>query len=121
MSFSFNPKYNNFQNREEHNWDVCITYPYKNDDGYHFENVDDKKTIVIDKILTHSIVVNNETDEILNALLLASYEQTIGTSGQDIILFRSYVKHNLKRGDEIRLFYLNNEKKETKTTKVVSR
>ena len=46
---------------------------------------------------------------VFNALLLAHYEQTIGTSGQDIILFRSYVKHNLKRGDEIKLFYLNKE------------
>ena len=111
--FSFNPKYNSFQNREEQNWDICITYPYKNDDGYHIETEDNVETIVIDKKLTHGVVRDGEKVEILNALLLASYEQTIGTSGQDIVLFRSYVKHNLKRSDEIKLFYLNKEKDET--------
>lgn len=84
--YSFNPKYNKFQNREEHNWDICITYPYENDS---------KKLLV------------NGGDG-LNALLLVDYYQTVGTSGQSIIMFRSYVKHNLKKGDNIRLFYSKN-------------
>lgn len=85
--YSFNPKYNSFQNREEQNWEVCITYPYSND---------------YDKILVHGQLSNKEN---INALLLADYKQTKGASTQDIILFRSYVKHNLKVGDEIKLYY----------------
>ena len=93
--YSFNPKYNVLQNREEQNWDICITYPYDKDDGK-------------DKIL-----INGSTDELdnngdliyVNGLLLANYKQTKGTSGQDILLFRSLVKHNLKVGDKFKLFY----------------
>lgn len=93
--YSFSPKYNRFQNREEQNWDICITYPYENDKGN-------------DRILINCSL--QEPDEegnvvFVNSLLLASYKQTKGTSGQDIILFRSYVKHNLNPGDKFKLFY----------------
>lgn len=90
--YSFSPKYNKFQNREEHNWDICITYPYKNDYG---EDTLEKKLIF-------SKTSDNET---INALLLANVTKTKGTSGQDILLFRSFVKHNLKTGDKFKLFY----------------
>lgn len=87
--YSFNPKYNEKQNRNEQNWDICITYPY--------ENYDDN-----DKVLIKGKIAN---DLYINALLLVNYKLTKGTSGQDIILFRSYVKHNLKRGDNVKLYY----------------
>ena len=93
--YSFNPKYNRFQNREEQNWDVCIMYPYENDEG-------------TDKILINGSLKMDEPNEevkYVNGLLLASYKQTKGTSGQDIILFRSYVKHNLEVGSVFKLFY----------------
>ena len=98
--YSFSPKYNKFQNREEHNWDICITYPYKNDYG---EDTLEKKLIF-------SKTSDNET---INALLLANVRKTKGTSGQDILLFRSFVKHNLKTGDKFKLFY--SDDKETYT------
>ena len=93
--YSFNPKYNRFQNREEQNWDICITYPYENDDSN-------------DRILINGTL--EEVDEqgnplYVNGLLLASYRQTKGTSGQDIILFRSYVRHNLSVGSKFKLYY----------------
>ena len=97
--YSFSPKYNRFQNREEQNWDVCLMYPYENDEG-------------VDKILINGSLKKDDPNEevkYVNGLLLASYKQTKGTSGQDIILFRSYVKHNLKVGDKFKLFYnINN-------------
>ena len=98
--YSFNPKYNRFQNREEQNWDVCITYPYENDEG-------------IDKLLINGSLQKETDDEneevkFVNGLLLTSYKQTKGTSGQDIVLFRSYVKHNLNPGDKFKLFYNQN-------------
>lgn len=97
--YSFSPKYNSFQNREEYNWDICLTYPYENIDGNSYPLV---------------TATMSKTTKEFNSLLLASYEQTIGTSGQNIILFRSFVKHNLNVGDKIKLFYnLNNTSKES--------
>ena len=66
--FSFNPKYNSFQNREEQNWDICITYPYENDKGYHIGDIEDEEAIVVDKPLTHGIM----NGEVFNALLFNS-------------------------------------------------
>lgn len=87
--YSFKPKYNFFQNREEYNWDICLTYPYekttKNNEGDVFE------------LIQHGEV---------NAVYLTDYELTIGTSGEEIVLFRSLIKHNLKIGDSIALYYL---------------
>ena len=43
--------------------------------------------------------------QILTLTSLANVKQTKGTSGQDILLFRSFVKHNLKTSDKFKLFY----------------
>lgn len=104
--YSFNPKYNFFQNREEQNWDICITYPYENDNGY---ERDSDGNINIDKVLINGIMDDGKT--IVNSLLIADYTRTIGTSGQDIILFRAYIKHNLAVGDQVKLFYNNSTDK----------
>ena len=102
--YSFNPKYNLLQNREEQNWDVCITYPYKTF-GLDYNSEEERGKILINgSLMTES----GQDAEYFNALLLASYKQTKGTSGQDIILFRSYVKHNLQRGDKFKLYYNTN-------------
>lgn len=91
--FSFNPKYNSFLNREEQNWDICITYPYKNDYGY--ENEEVYNELICGKLKT----------DVVNGLKLLSVTRETGSYGQDIILFRSYVKHNLESGDVIKLYY----------------
>lgn len=101
--YSFSPKYNKFQNREEHNWDICITYPYKNDYGYEYNK--DTNTINLNVENRKLIVTKISDNNIINALLLANVRKTKGTSGQDILLFRSFVKHNLKTGDKFKLFY----------------
>ena len=94
--FSFNPKYNSFLNREEQNWDICITYPYKNDYGY-----DNDNSLICGKL--------SKTD-VVNGLKLLSVTRERGSYGQDIILFRSYVKHNLESGDVIKLYYKEKNK-----------
>ena len=94
--FSFNPKYNSFLNREEQNWDICITYPYKNDYGY-----DNDNSLICGKL---------ENSEVVNGLKLLSVTREKGSYGQDIILFRSYVKHNLESGDVIKLYYKEENK-----------
>ena len=101
--YSFSPKYNKFQNREEQNWDICITYPYKNDYGYEYNK--DTNEIDLNKENRKLIVTKISNNNIINALLLANVRKTKGTSGQDILLFRSFVKHNLKTGDKFKLFY----------------
>lgn len=101
--YSFSPKYNKFQNREEHNWDICITYPYKNDYGCEYNK--DTNTIDLNVENRKLIVTKISDNNIINALLLANVRKTKGTSGQDILLFRSFVKHNLKTGDKFKLFY----------------
>ena len=101
--YSFSPKYNTFQNREEHNWDICITYPYKNDYGYEYN--EDTNTIDLNNENRKLIVTKISDNKIINAILLSNVRKTKGTSGQDILLFRSFVKHNLKTGDKFKLFY----------------
>ena len=86
--YSFNPKYNKLQNREEHNWDICITYPYSNDD---------------EQVLVCGKLQDEETN--INAMLIADYSQILGSSGQPILMFRCFVKHNLNIGDNIKLYY----------------
>lgn len=91
--YSFKPKYNFFQNREEYNWDICLTYPYKKVTNKVTKNKDKKDF----ELIQHRNV---------NAVYLTDYELTIGTSGEEIVLFRSLIKHNLKIGDSIALYYL---------------
>lgn len=86
--YSFNPKYNPHKHREEQNWDVCLTYPYAHEK--------DGLPLVMDGGV--------------NGLLIASYKQTYGTSNQEIVMFRSYVKHNLKKDDKFKLFFIENNK-----------
>ena len=110
--YSFNPKYNQLQNREEQNWDICITYPYDKDDGN-------------DKILINGSLDEQDSNGnalFVNALLLAGYRQTKGMSGQDIILFRSFVRHNLSVGDKIKLYYCEkNEQAEGRFVEIKDR
>ena len=88
--FSFNPKYNKFKHRPEYNWNICLTYPYKNDYG-------------------HPVV--RSLDGNTNALKVYKVKKTISTDGADILLFQTYTKHGLKRGDDIFIYYSNRNDK----------
>lgn len=90
--FSFNPKYNDFKKRFEYNWDVCITYP--------FENYTD-----------HELVRGGK-------LLILSVEKMLGPSNENIVMFRTYVNHGLKRGEQFKLY--DEEGEEKGTYKVVN-
>ena len=80
--FSFNPKYNDMWKRNEYNWDITLTYPYKNE----YEN-------------------DLVTDGDLNALSVKRWDITNGTYGQTTLLFISYLPHGLEKGSEIQLYY----------------
>ena len=90
--YSFNPKYNKYQHREEYNWEVILTYPYKN--------------VVADKDNNDYKVVK---DGECNGLLILSAVKTMSPSNETIILFRCMTKHGLKRGDTVRFYYIDKE------------
>lgn len=85
--FSFNPKYNKFLNRVEYNWDYCLTYPYMN--FYEYDLIQD----------------DNGNGKVINALYIDEVSLTINAYGENILLFRTLCKHNLKVNDTINLYY----------------
>ena len=95
--YSFNPKYNKYQHREEYNWEVILTYPYKN--------------VVTDKENNDYKVVK---DGECNGLLILSAVKTMSPSNETIILFRCMTKHGLKRGDTVRFYYIKKEGEDKK-------
>ncbi|MCD8207505.1 MAG: hypothetical protein LUD72_06180 [Bacteroidales bacterium] len=89
--YSFSPKYNMRQHRPEYNWNIVLTYPYRND-------------------YSHPIVSNVSTgDGETNALLLMSMEKMDGTGSSPILLCRTYTKHNLSAGDRVFFYYSKND------------
>ena len=76
--FSFVPKYNQFRKRIENNWDILLTYPAK-------------------KTTNHDIV--------RNGLLIAEIKKINNYRGRDILMVRTYAKHNLKSNDELYFYY----------------
>lgn len=83
--FSFNPKINTYRKRLEYNWDIMLTYPYRNNYDY-------------------DIVYGSG----VNALKLFYLTKTRTVSGGDAIVFRSFAKHGISRGNTIRLYAIKN-------------
>lgn len=81
--FSFNPKVNSFKKRLEYNWNIILTYPYKNDYCHNIVTSEDGKT---------------------NGLKMMTVIKSLNNNNADLIMFRSYVKHGLKRGDTFSLY-----------------
>lgn len=82
-TYTFTPYYNEKLNRLEYNWDILITYPYENE----YDN---------------EMVKFNATT---NALRLYEGKIQKGFADADILMFRSYTKHNLVRNDNVRLLW----------------
>lgn len=80
--YSFNPKYNFHKHKPEYNWKTYLTYPYEN-------------------FYDHELI----KDGTLNAVLIQDVIYTTGVTGQDIFLFKTYIKHNLIGGSVINLYY----------------
>ncbi len=95
--YSFIPKYNRYKRQPEYNWDIILTYPFKNFYNHNLvQNV---------KYFDGDTIVDNEQENIVNALLMMSCKKLVGPSGNDVALFRSYVKHGLNENDNIRIYY----------------
>lgn len=80
-TFTFSPYYNKLVDRLEYNWEVFLTYAYESD--------------------YCNILVTNGN---VNALPVLSVTKGSGISGEEIYIFRCYTKHNLKKGDMIKVY-----------------
>ena len=93
--FSFTPKFNSYRKRNERNWEVILTYPYRNSYEHNVvEYYRDNLGNIVDP--------ENRT----NGLLVASCKHIVGTNGTDAVLFRTFTKHGLNPRDSIQISYL---------------
>lgn len=94
--FSFTPKYNPYRRRDERNWEVILTYPYRNSYEHNVvEYYHDKFGNIV------------EPENRTNGLLVASCKQKIGANGNDVVLFRTFAKHGLSVNDNVQISYLS--------------
>ena len=78
--FSFVPKYNKIAKREEYNWEILLAYPSEMYTDVPF-------------------IINGS-----GLAIIQSEKEESETGGDTIYYFRSEVRHNLNKGDEIKLF-----------------
>lgn len=97
--FSFIPKYNKYRNRLEDNWKMELTYAF--DSTTKYETTINGMTVEKDFEIVQSGNVN--------ALLIASVEYVINQTGTNVLLFRTYTKHNLKANDNVFLYFSEDE------------
>lgn len=95
--FSFIPKINEkYQNRVEHNWDWCITYPY----GKIYEHPNGSSFNFFHK--TKGLrVVGFVQDKFAKVNLGDNYV----TRERTVVYFRTLAKHGLKSGDFVKMTY----------------
>lgn len=87
--FSFVPKYNQFRQHTENNWDILLTYP-------------------AEKNTEHSLIANG--------LLIAEIKRIDNYRGHNILMVRTYTKHNLKSNDELYFYYSDGSGNYNRTT-----
>lgn len=81
--YSFVPKYNPYRRREENNWDFCITYPYKYDEG---EN----------EYIDGGLLCENSFDADLD-------------SEQSSVFFKTAIKNGLSTGELVKMSFLGRD------------
>lgn len=87
--YTFSPVFNESKMREEKNWEVLVTYPYE-------------------KFDLHPIVRNVIDEGVygdVNALIVLDMFSFVTNENSKMLCFRSSVKHNLKKGDFVNLYY----------------
>ena len=82
--YTFNPKLNKFRNRFENNWELCLTYPYKN--------------------FYDSDLINGDG---INGIKVMEIYKNKSQIGSDVLYFRTYCKHGFKPNDTFNLYIGN--------------
>lgn len=115
--FSFSPKYNKFTNENEFNWNVVLTYPYKNiynhplcmgGSSYIKRRLDSEGEFVEETV--------SEGNRWMGLKVLTA-ELGSGKVGSNNLIFRTYTKHGLEQGDLFYLYYTNPYKEEAEYVK----
>ena len=87
--FSAVPKYNEYRHRQEHNWDYCITYPYRNEK---------------DKLYEINGHKGSKDDNGYLGMKMEVYKVMYTSNGEKVIVFKTSVNHNLHVGKYINLY-----------------
>lgn len=82
--FLFNPIYNKRQKRVEYNWDICLTYPYKNFTDNELVQDGDWNGLLVKSIKSDGVYTVN---------------------GRRGFMISTYIPHNLELGDKFTLSY----------------
>ena len=98
--FSFSPKYNKYKRRLEYNWDIEITYPYRN--FYEHPLVSGGSGNTIDKW-------TKKGDLSINGMYILYGKYGNLSYGSKGLMLRSCAKHGLKDSDNINLYYTDIE------------
>lgn len=105
--FSFTPKFNSFKHRNEYNWNVVLTYPYKN---IYTHPICYGGSSYIKRTLNSS---GDYVDEAISegnrwmGLKVMSVQLGQSTATGNNLIFRTYTKHGLSKGDMFYLYYTN--------------
>lgn len=94
--YSFIPKYNQFRHRYEKNWDIFLTYPWKN--FYNHNLVNNVKRL--DSWIS--------ADKKTFALSTLRVTRTNVSTNRKTMLFRTFCKHNLSINDKIVVYLSKN-------------
>ncbi len=97
--YSFVPKYNSFRQRYEKNWDVFLTYPWRN---FYEHNI--VKNVKI-------FGTNDNADNDVNALAIMRVWRTKTSSNRETMLFRTFTKHGLTLNDKVAIYLSTNSGK----------
>jgi len=93
--YTFIPKYNQFKKRFEKNWDIFLTYPWKN--FYEHNLVCNVKTFNIEGEIENG-------DKKTNALATMRVWRTKTPVNRMSLMFRTFCLHNLSLNDKISVF-----------------
>ena len=94
--YSFIPKYNSNRKRSEPNWDYCLTYPYKSDKD---------SLITVMNELNVGGTIPTTYNKVDRGIRMSPPVLSKTGSGKVLLSFTTSIKHNLKSGDRIRIYY----------------
>lgn len=105
--YSFAPKYNKYTHENENNWNVVLTYPYKN--IYEHPICLGGSSYIKRSINSFGDYVDETISEGNRwmGLKIVTAQLGPGRIGGNSIIFRTYTKHGLKQGDMFYLYYTN--------------
>lgn len=105
--YSFSPKFNKFTHEHENNWNVVLTYPYKN--IYDHPICLGGSSYIKRTITTTGEISDTTVSEGSRwmGLKVMNAELVSGKAGGTNIIFRTYTKHGLEQGNQFYLYYTN--------------